>query len=83
MATAVGTRVTNDTVACIACGSPIGVLNAAGLHSLCAARLRRGQPTPSLGRPCRECQGTGCYVNGAYSSCPRCEGSMIEPGTEG
>ena len=44
---------------CKLCGGDAGQLSPNGSHYLCEARAAHGQPTPSLGRRCRTCNGSG------------------------
>lgn len=66
---------------CGHCGGDAGRLNENGVHSLCAARARRGLPTPSLGTTCERCSGTTFEPIYSYNSCARCGGNGVEPGS--
>jgi hypothetical protein len=49
---------------CNICGGFAQKLPEHGAHNLCAARLERGLPTPSLGRQCPDCSGAGTTGTG-------------------
>jgi len=44
---------------CRLCRGDAGVFDPSGAHYLCQAREELGLPTPSLGRFCEDCNGTG------------------------
>jgi hypothetical protein len=47
------------TFFCGYCGGNAGQLNERGIHNLCEARRENGNPTPSLGLQCLDCNGSG------------------------
>ena len=49
---------------CSICGGFARRLPDHGAHNLCAARVERGLPTPSLGNCCPDCDGQGSTGQG-------------------
>jgi hypothetical protein len=68
-------------------------LNQDGVHNLCDARRELGNPTPSLGRPCKPCGGqgntstlksgqalydpSGAALDAAFPMCRACDGTGV------